>query len=91
MYFVMVRQPGYVLFAMTPNELGAVALAEDQKTVRLLERPAIGAAWEPFAAWSVDELTHSDFMAAMQHRDEIVEPRRLAEVLPADLRTRLGL
>mgnify|MGYP006908349066 CR=1 FL=1 len=86
MYFVTVRQPGYVLFAMTPSELGAVALAEDQQTVRLLRRAALGEAWESFAEWKSSELTHSDFMAAMQNRDEPATPAELLDVLPAALR-----
>ena len=90
MYFVMVRQAGYALFAMTPNELGAIGLADDQKTVCLLERPKIGAAWQPFAQWTIDDLSHSDFMAAVQHRDEITEPKALLDVLPPELRSRIG-
>ncbi len=88
MYFVMVRQAGFALFAMTPNELGAIGLVDDQKTVRLLERPKIGDAWNAFAEWSVDELTHSDFMAAMQDRPEITKPRDLLEILPESLRSK---
>jgi len=90
MYFVTVRQPGYVMFAMTPNELGAVALAEDQKTVRLLERAHIGEAWKPFAEWSVAEMTHTDFMASMQHKPEPGTARQLLESLPAPLREKLS-
>jgi len=88
MYFVTVKQEGYVLFTMTPSELGAVALAEDQKTVRLLRRDAIGAEWTPMAEWSVGELTHTDFMLHWHAEPEPATPEGLLDALPASIRNR---
>jgi len=91
MYFVTVRQEGYVLFSMTPNELGAIGLAEDQQTLRLLRRDKIGDAWTKMVEWNIADLTHTDFMLSMQHREEPQTPEGLLDVLPADLRKKLGL
>lgn len=88
MYFVTVRQEGYVMFAMTPSELGAVALAEDQKTVRLLRRDAIGEGWTPMAEWSVSDLTHTEFMVGWHEKPEPATPEGLLDGIPASVSTK---
>lgn len=85
MYFVTVRQEGYVMFAMTPSEVGAVALAEDQRTVRLLRRDAIGDSWTPMVEWSIDDLTHTDYMLGWHEKPEPAQPEALRDALPAGL------
>ncbi len=89
MYFVTVRQEGYALFSMTPGELGAVGLVDDQKTLRLLRRSAIGDAWSTIVEWPVSEFSHTDFMLAMQFRAEPSDPLELTQVLPESVRARL--
>lgn len=88
MYFVTVKQEGYVLFTMTPSELGAVALTDDQKTVRLLRRDAIGDEWTPMVEWSVADLTHTDYLVSWHEKQEPAAPEGLLDAIPASVSTK---
>jgi hypothetical protein len=89
MYFITVGKKPWILFCKTPSERAAIALTEKQ-VVQLLRRGPGTDDWQVFAEWSADELSHTDFMSAMHHRDEPADPNQLLEVLPAGLRQKLG-
>jgi hypothetical protein len=89
MYFVTINKKPYILFCKTPSERAAIALT-DQQMVQLLRRGSGADDWQVFAEWKTDEFSHTDFMAAMHHRDEPADPMGLLEVLPAALRQRLS-
>lgn len=68
MHFVTIRQPGYCLFSMTPSERAAIALADDQTHVHLLERR--GTEWAVRHAWPLSEHSHTDLMRRLADVDE---------------------
>lgn len=70
MYFVTIRQPGYCLFSMTPSERAAIALADDQERVHILERT--GDDWTVRQEWPVSEQSHTDLMRRLADVDEPV-------------------
>jgi hypothetical protein len=84
MYFVTTKHPAYVLFAMTPSERAAVGLT-DKQVVHLLVRTTDGE-WQIRHHWDASRYSHTDFMAALHHRDEPADPERLLDLLPAELR-----
>lgn len=88
MYFVTVNRKPYVLFAKTPSENAALGLTEKQ-TVQLLRRRDGSDDWDVMAEWDAGELSHTDFMLAMHHREEPAEPTQLLDVLPPALRQKL--
>jgi hypothetical protein len=67
-YFVTIRRPGYCLFSMTPSERAAIALADDQEHVHLLERA--GDDWTVRHEWPVTEHSHTDLMRRLADVDE---------------------
>ncbi len=79
MYFVTTKREGYVLFAMTQSERGAMGLTE-KREVHLLHRDANG--WTVLARWKGEEFSHTQFMSAWQRRDEPSAPRDMLEVVP---------
>lgn len=68
MYFVTIRRPGYCLFSMTPSERAAIALADDQARVHILER--VGDDWVVRHEWPVSEHSHTDMMSRLADIDE---------------------
>lgn len=68
MYFVTIRRPGYCLFSMTPSERAAIALADDQERVHLLERT--GDDWAVRHEWPIAEHSHTDLMRRLADVDE---------------------
>jgi hypothetical protein len=67
-YFVTIRRAGYCLFSMTPSERAAIALADDQTRVHLLERT--GDDWIVRHEWAVTEHSHTDLMRRLADVDE---------------------
>ncbi len=85
MYFVTGKQSGYVLFAATPSERGAVGLTPEQR-VRVLCRDSRAQPFRIIAEWPAAEFSHTDFMLAWHRREEPADPQRLLDVLPAGVR-----
>jgi hypothetical protein len=83
MYMVTTKREGYVLFCMTPSERAAIGLTEKQ-LVHLLARDANNN-WVVLREWSAGKYSHTDFIAALHHRDEPADPRELLALLPAGL------
>ena len=83
MYMVTTKREGYVLFCMTPSERAAIGLTEKQ-LVHLLARDANNN-WVVLREWSAGTYSHTDFIAALHHRDEPADPRELLALLPAGL------
>jgi len=77
-YFVTIKMPGYCLFSMTPSERAAIALADDQERVHLLERQ--GDEWTVRHEWSVDEQSHTDLMRRLA---DVAEPASIDELVRA--------
>jgi len=89
MYFVTVNKKPWIMFCKTPSERAALGLTE-QQVVQLLRRGSGKDDWQVFAEWSAGDFSHTDFMAAMHHRQEPADPAGLLEILPASLRQKLG-
>jgi len=85
MYFVTTKREGYVLFCLTPSERAAVGLT-DTHIVHLLVRDSKVADWTVLREWKAADYSHTDFMAALHHQDEPIDPHRLADYLPERLR-----
>jgi len=84
MYFVTTKQPGYVLFSMTPSERAALGLTEQQRVQLLLRQP--DGSWKVRHEWDTNQFSHTQFMAALHYRDEPSDPERLLDILPSELR-----
>lgn len=84
MYFVTINKPGYILFSATPSERAAIALTEKQ-VVHLLVHDAATNEWKVLRTWKASDYSHTDFMTALHHKDEPNDPRRLLDLLPANL------
>jgi hypothetical protein len=84
MYFVTINRPGYILFCATPSERAAVGLTEKQ-VVHFLVRDAASHEWSAVRSWKTSDYSHTDFMAALHHADEPPDPRKLLDLLPANL------
>ncbi len=87
MYFVTTKQPGYILFSMTPSERAAVGLTEKDE-VHLLLRDSIQSAWRVAAEWPVSVCSHTDFMVGLHHASEDADPAKLLERIPAAAKLR---
>jgi len=87
MYFVTTKHDGYVLFCLTPSERCALGLTE-KGVVRLLVRDAAGDDWTVLHEWAAADYSHTDFLAALHHREEPGDPRQLLALLPERLRHR---
>ena len=85
MYFVTIKQPGYILFSMTPSERAAVGLTDGQM-VHLLVRASPAEPWRILREWSVNDYSHTDLMVALHGVAEPTDPRQLLEFLPPHLR-----
>jgi hypothetical protein len=85
MYLVTTKRQGYVLFATTPSERGAVGLT-DQQVVHLLVRGAVGDTWRVVAQWNASSYSHTDFMAALHRVDEPADPQGLLAFVPSSVR-----
>lgn len=83
MYFVTTKNPGYVLFCMTPSERAAVGLTE-KGLVRLLVRD--GGTWRTAREWQVEDLSHTEYMVLLGDVAEPDDPAELTRYLPARLR-----
>ena len=84
MYFVTINRSGYILFCATPSERGAIGLTEKQ-VVHFLVRDTAGKEWVVVRTWKTSDYSHTDFMAALHHADEPDDPRKLLDLLPANL------
>ena len=84
MYLVTINKPGYVLFCATPSERAAVALTDTQ-VVHLLTHDADSSEWRVLRAWKASDYSHTDFMVALHHVEEPDDPRKLLDLLPANL------
>jgi hypothetical protein len=73
-YLVTIKMPGYCLFSMTPSERAAIALADDQQRVHLLERQ--GDDWTVRHDWPVSEHSHTDLMRRLA---DVTEPATIDE------------
>lgn len=69
MYFVTIRRPGYCLFSMTPSERVAIALADDQEHVHVLERGDPDE-WIVRHEWPVSVHSHTDLMRRLGNVEE---------------------
>lgn len=79
MYFVTTKREGYILFAMTQSERGAMGLTDKQE-VHLLARDGDG--WKVLARWKGADLSHTQFMSAWHRRNEPADPQGLLEIVP---------
>jgi hypothetical protein len=77
-YFVTIRRPGYCLFSTTPSERVAIALADDQERVHVLERT--GDDWTVRHEWGVSEHSHTDLMRRLADADEPVSLDELVRI-----------
>ena len=84
MYFVTINRPGYILFCATPSERAAIGLTEKQ-VVHFLLRDPTSNEWTAVRTWKTSDYSHTDFMAALHHTDEPDDPRKLLDLLPANL------
>ncbi len=84
MYFVTTKRLGYILFCTTPSERAAVGLT-DKQVVHLLARETGTGDWVVLGQWNSADYSHTDFMAALHHREEPADPRRLLDLLPSHL------
>ncbi len=84
MYFVTINRPGYILFCATPSERAAIGLT-DAQVVHFLVRDAARNEWTTVRTWKTSDYSHTEFMAALHRAEEPDEPRRLLDLLPADL------
>ena len=85
MYFVTTKRAGYVLFCLTPSERAALGLTE-KGVVQILVRAPSTDDWSVLREWNAAEYSHTDFLAAVHHRDEPSDPRQLLALLPERLR-----
>ncbi len=87
MYFVTIRQPGYILFAMTPSERAAVGLTEKQE-MHVLLRDSLQSPWRVAAEWPVSVCSQTDFMGSLHHVSEDADPAKILERIPAAAKLR---
>jgi len=88
MYFVTTKREGYVLFCLTPSERAAIGVTE-KGVVDLLVRDSTDQHFVVLRSWNGADYSHTDFMAALHHREEPADPKQLLDVLPAKLRPQL--
>ena len=84
MYFVTINRPGYILFSATPSERAAIGLTEKQ-VVHFLVRDATSNEWKVVRTWKASDYPHTDFMTAVHQLQEPADPRKLLDLLPAQL------
>jgi hypothetical protein len=86
MYFVTTKREGYVLFCLTPSEHAAIGVTE-KRAVEFLVRDSADQDFVVLRSWNADEYSHTEFMAALHHREEPGDPKQLLSVLPEKLRS----
>jgi hypothetical protein len=84
MYFVTTNRAGYVLFCVTPSERAAVGLTEKQ-VVQLMVRDSGSDDWSVLRSWNARDFSHTEFMVKLHHAEEPSDPRKLLDLLPANL------
>lgn len=84
MYFVTINRPGYIMFCATPSERAAIGLTEKQ-ALHFLVRDGATSEWKVIRTWKAMDYSQTDFMAALHHADEPEDPRKLLDLLPANL------
>lgn len=84
MYFVTINRPGYILFSATPSERAAIGLT-DKQVIHFLIRDAGTKEWTVVRTWKAGDFSQTDFMSALHRADEPDDPRKLLDLLPANL------